>query len=515
MTTDVPDTGAARRRAAQLDALFAANVLGVVAGEGDLFTEANDEFLRVIGRTRAELETGLAWPAITPVDQVERDTAAVEAIRRDGGSLVLKDFLRPDGVRVPVLAAVAATGWDPYRWIAVVVDLSHDERLRQLAESEAAIVSTLLEDAPIGFALIDPQLRFVRVNREMAAMNGCSPAEHEGRAVFDVVPGVRESAQPLLERVLATGEPLRDVEVVGTTAADPGVQHTWMESFFPVRMPHGPVVGLAAIARDETEIRGLQRELHATLARQRDALVQLQEGLLPETLPAVRGLDLAATYQSATDLISLGGDWYDVVRAPDGRLVVSLGDAVGHGVAAVGVMARASGAIRAYVCEGHRPAQILTCLNTLLCSPDFPGLATAVIVSIDPADGHVEYAAAGHPYPLLRTSPGAVRALDASQGPLLGATPAPRYSAGTTALPPGSALLLYTDGLIERRDEPISAGQQRLATALSGSPASARSDELVRAALHACLSGRDRADDVCLLAVTRPAATGGPGEEAS
>jgi len=65
--------------------------------------------------------------------------------------------------------------------------------------------------------------------------------------------------------------------------------------------------------------------LNETLERQRSALVQLQESLLPDTLPTVRGLDLAGTYQSATDVIGLGGDWYDVVRAPDGRLVVSVG----------------------------------------------------------------------------------------------------------------------------------------------------------------------------------------------
>jgi len=204
----------------------------MVVGEGDLITQANDEFLRMIGRSRAEVDEGIFWPQITPMDQVERDTGAVKAIRRDGSAMVLKDFVRPDGVRVPVLAAVAATGWDPYRWISVVVDLSRDERLRQLADAEAAIVSTLLEDAPIGFALIDRELRFVRINRELAAMNGRTPAEHEGRPVFDVVPGIQESAQQLLEGVLATGEPVRDVEIVGTTAADPGVEHTWLESFF-------------------------------------------------------------------------------------------------------------------------------------------------------------------------------------------------------------------------------------------------------------------------------------------
>ena len=117
MTTDRPDADvdvdALRRRAAQLDALFAADVLGMVSGTGDLFDEANDEFLRMIGRDRKELAAGLSWPTITPADQVERDAARVEAVRRDGAAMVRKDFVTPDGRRVPALAPVAAPGLDP------------------------------------------------------------------------------------------------------------------------------------------------------------------------------------------------------------------------------------------------------------------------------------------------------------------------------------------------------------------------------------------------------------------
>ncbi len=500
MTSD-PSTD---RHAAQLEALFGANVVGVATGEGDLVLEGNDEFLRIVDRPRADLSGGLSWRAITPSDQAERDTAAVRDVHRDGGALVLKDFERPDGRRVPVLAAVAATDLDPYRWIAVLIDLSRDERLRWLAESEAAIVSTLLEDAPIGFALIDPSLRFVRVNRELAAMNGRSPEEHEGRPVFDVVPDLRESAQAVLEQVLATGEPLRDVEIVGMTPADPGVEHTWLESFFPVRMPHGPVVGVAAIARDETRVRTLQRQLRTTLERQRGALARVQESLMPEAMPSVEGFDLAGTYQSAEDEVSLGGDWYDVVRAPDGRLVVSVGDAVGHGLTGVGVMARATSAVRAYVSEGHGPARVLTLLNRLLGTQQSAGLATAVVVAIDTVTGELEYASAGHPYPLLLPpAAGDAVALEAAQGALLGATDSSRYGSGWGRLEPGETLLLYTDGLIERREEALDVGQLRLTRALADEAAGADAGTVVRTALRACLEGRERTDDVCLLAVRR------------
>jgi serine phosphatase RsbU (regulator of sigma subunit) len=299
---------------------------------------------------------------------------------------------------------------------------------------------------------------------------------------------------------------VRDVEIVGTTPADPGVEHTWLESFFPVRMPHGPVVGVAAIARDETRVHTLQRQLHSTLERQRGAIARVQESLMPGALPSVPGFDLAGTYQSAEDEVSLGGDWFDVVRAPDGRLVVSVGDAVGHGLTGVGVMARASSAVRAYLCEGHGPARVLTLLNGLLGTPDSAGLASAVVVAVDTVTGELEYASAGHPYPLVRGTSGDVVALAAAQGPLLGAADRGAYHAATARLDGGATLLLYTDGLIERREESLEHGQRRLEGALSGSGTD--SAGIVRAALRACLGDRERSDDVCLLAVTRLPAGG-------
>lgn len=168
-------------------------------------------------------------------------------------------------------------------------------------------------------------------------MNGFSVAAHEGRAVFDLLPDLREMAEPLLRQVLEAGEPLRDVEIVGTTPADPGRVHTWLESFFPVRAPQGPTIGVAAVARDVTAVRHLKQELNVTLARQRQVLQELQTSVLPE-LPEVPGTDLAARYLGASREVQLGGDWFDVVPAPDGCLVLAIGDVVGHGPAADGLV---------------------------------------------------------------------------------------------------------------------------------------------------------------------------------
>jgi PAS domain S-box-containing protein len=503
-----PPPADAVRRARELEALFAGNAVGMASGTGEVIEQANDELLRILGLGRADLDGGIGWPALTPADQADRDAGALDAVRRTGSTLFSKDFLRPDGTRVPVLAALAAVGWDPYAWVAVVIDLSREERLRSLARSEAALVSTLLHDAPIGFALIDHDLRFVRINEELAGMNGPSVAEHEGRPVFDVVPGLRADAEPLLRRVLDTGEPLRDVEIVGSTPADPGTTRTWLESFFPVRTPGGPSVGVAAVARDVTDIRRLERELQATLGRQRQVLQDLQTSLLPP-LPAVAGLDLSARYLGASRDVHLGGDWFDVFTAPDGRLVLAVGDVVGHGPPAVGLMARLSGAMRAHVADRCGPAEVLARLNRLLVGSLAPAMATATVLRLDLTTGTVEYASAGHPLTLLRTAGGAVGLLDGARGRALGASTGSEYDTGTATLEVGGTLLLYTDGLVERRDGTYDEGVDRLLAVLTapaeGPPGAAR---LVQDVIDGSDLAVERDDDVCVLAVVRTAPPG-------
>jgi serine phosphatase RsbU (regulator of sigma subunit) len=330
-------------------------------------------------------------------------------------------------------------------------------------------------------------------------MNGRSVAEHEGARVFDLVPGLQESAEPLLRDVLETGRPLRDVEIAGWTDADPDVKRTWLESFFPVRVPSGAILGVAAVARDVTEVRRLQRELDATLERQHTALQNLQSGLLP-VLPDLPGVLLRARYLTASRDVHLGGDWYDAIEAPDGRLVVCVGDVVGHGLPAVGQMAQASGAVRAYVCDGYGPGDVLTRLDRLLDSTG--ALATAVVAFLDRATGVLEYASAGHPPPLLRRPDGTVDRLTGARGRMLGAAaPGTPVSTATVQVPPGSALVLYTDGLVERRGEDLDTGVGRLVAAM-GDLVDGGPGALADRVLEHCL-GPVLDDDVCVLVLTR------------
>ncbi|MFN8073924.1 MAG: SpoIIE family protein phosphatase [Kineosporiaceae bacterium] len=496
---DLTSPSAVRSR--QMAALFAQHGVGVGAGRGRTFTEANDELLRILGRDRSDLLAGLGWDDVTLPEQAGRDRAAEAEVEAEGTTVLTKDLVRPDGERVPVLVAVTLDATDPEQWVALVVDLSPRERLKRLAQSEAALVSTLLEDAPVGFALIDPELRFVRVNRELAAMNGFAAADHEGVPVFDLVPELRDAAEPLLRGVLDTGTPVRDVHIVGTTQADPGHEHTWSESFFPIRLDDGPVLGVAAIARDVTELVSLQAELDATLVRQRDALRELQASLMP-ALPRVEGIDLAARYLASSDQVHLGGDWLDVLLAPDGRLVLLVGDVVGHGPSAVGLTARLSGAVRAAVCGGAGPSQVLSTLNAVLTTDDLVGLATAFVAFLDRTDGRIEFASAGHPHPYLRSPGGTARPLVVEPGVMLGCFRGSTYETSSDVLPPRAALVLFTDGLVERRREDLDDGLSRLAAAVQ-SAAGTGARGLLDAALEACLAGRERDDDVCVLTLVR------------
>lgn len=491
------------RRSLQMSSLFDHHGVGVGSGRGRWFEEANDELLRILGRDRTALARGLSWDDIGHPGHEERLEIAEGQVRADGATVMTRDVVRPDGVRVPVLVAVAMTGEEPGRWIVLVLDLSSPERLKRLAASEAAIVSTLLEDAPIGFALIDPDLRFVRVNQELAAMNGFSIAAHEGTSVFDLVPQLRDVAEPMLRGVLETGVPVRDVHIVGRTRADPDHDHSWLESFFPIRLADGPVIGVAAIARDVTEVLALQAELDATVARQRDALRELQASLVPD-LPSVAGADLAVRYVAASDDVHLGGDWLDVCPTPDGRLALVVGDVVGHGLSAVGMAARLSGAVRAAVCSGAGPGQVLATLNAVLTIDDLAGLATATVVFLDLADGRLEYASAGHPPPFVRAPGAPARQLEVEPGVMLGCQAPSAYPTAQADLPRGGALVLHTDGLVEREREDLDAGFARLAGALdvaAGHPRTA--GDLLEGVLDACLAGRGRGDDVCVLALVR------------
>lgn len=176
----------------------------------------------------------------------------------------------------------------------------------------------------------------------------------------------------------------------------------------------------------------------------------LQRNVVLDQAPTFAGLRIAATYRPATTY-QLGGDWWDAFELDDGRVAIVVGDAAGHGVSAVSAMTQMRTALRAYLLEGHSPA---TCLDKLdhLSATLFAHVGTAVVAIAEPATRTLHIANAGHPQPLIATSGVAEAAREAGVPvrPLLGVD----FGQATTlsvTLPADTAMLFYTDGLIERR----------------------------------------------------------------
>ncbi|MCI3273582.1 PP2C family protein-serine/threonine phosphatase [Streptomyces cylindrosporus] len=232
----------------------------------------------------------------------------------------------------------------------------------------------------------------------------------------------------------------------------------------------------------------------------RDVAEALQQAQLTE-LPAAEGLRLAARYLPATRGLNIGGDWYDAFVQPDGSVLTVIGDVTGHGLNAAVLMGQLRTALRAYAAEDDSPARILTRLHRMLIHQHPALYATAVVARFRPGDPTLVWAAAGHPPALVRTPDGTVEVLDTKPGIMLGVPLPYTYEDHTLQLPTGSTVVLYTDGLVERRALGIEPGIERLADALGAlSPADLEDlDACAEAVLKPLLHDSERDDDICLM----------------
>lgn len=250
---------------------------------------------------------------------------------------------------------------------------------------------------------------------------------------------------------------------------------------------------------------GLALDNARLYAQQRDLAEELQYGLLAG-LPEVADLELAARYWPATQGVRVGGDWYDAFRTGDGSISLVVGDVAGHDRDAAVVMAQVRNLLRgiAYA-VGDSPAVVLTKLDEALAELNVDALTTAVLASItrsvadDGSTQHrVRWSNAGHPPPLLISPDGQPELLTQTNDLLLGLQPDVQRREHTLLLAPGAKLLLYTDGLVERRQENLDVGLERLCSA-AGRLATLDLDTLCAALMDELSGGAE--DDVALLAV--------------
>jgi serine phosphatase RsbU (regulator of sigma subunit) len=232
---------------------------------------------------------------------------------------------------------------------------------------------------------------------------------------------------------------------------------------------------------------------------QRALFVRLQRALLPQVTPDIPQLEIAAEYVAGAQGVDIGGDWYSVIDVDEDRFAFVVGDVSGHGVDAVAVMAHARFTLRAYLVDGNSPQQALEkCSRQFDISVD-DHMITALAGIGNWRTGEIVMANAGHPPPLLVTADEADY-VPIPVGPPLGIGPS-SYKPLTFTLPEGSTLIVYTDGLIERRTEDIDAGMRRLAevvTPIAQDPLEALVNQVL-----ASLRDDDAADDIAVLALRR------------
>jgi serine phosphatase RsbU (regulator of sigma subunit) len=230
----------------------------------------------------------------------------------------------------------------------------------------------------------------------------------------------------------------------------------------------------------------------------------LQRSLLPD-LPTIPGITAAAHYLSASSAADVGGDFYDLLRLPDGAVGIAIGDVVGHDVTAAAAMGHLRGLLRACAWDApdNDPGEVLGRVDRLVQGLHVAPMATMVYGRAEPpeADGapwRLRLANAGHPPLLLRHVDGSVELLDGVTGLLIGVDDRHRRTSITFDLPRGSTLVAYTDGLIERPGDDLDAGIVALAGRIEGAPADATPADLC---VHAVGPTPDRRDDVAVIAL--------------
>ncbi|MCX5302388.1 SpoIIE family protein phosphatase [Streptomyces sp. NBC_00160] len=325
------------------------------------------------------------------------------------------------------------------------------------------------------------------------------------------------------EQVISEGRPmnlhLADIPALITSPRAEALR-TYLATLGSARLvplvARGTVLGAVAVTRtrerepfDEQD-RVLVDELVARAALnidnarmytlQRQAALTLQRSLTNSALPEVPGLELTGRYLPASDH-DVGGDWYDVIPLPGGRTGLVIGDVMGHGIHAAAVMGQLRTAVRTLARHDVPPAELLRSLDAVVADLGEDEMATCVYAVHDAATGACVIARAGHPPPAVVTPDGDITFLDGPPGTPLG-TGGQDFRTEELRLPPGSLLVLYTDGLIEARDRDLDQGMAQLAGALQR--VDQPLEELCDGILRRLLPCAQQDDVAVLLARTRP-----------
>jgi serine phosphatase RsbU (regulator of sigma subunit) len=371
---------------------------------------------------------------------------------------------------------------------AAVIRMPDDRRLELIAR--AVHVNDERVDAAARALLARPQplpRRDVldRLERREPVQLDAAQAEEMGGAVSLLAPFLRKGSTAAIIPVATSSELLATLTIVSLHPGRPVVGEVVDTAL--------SIAGQAALAIDNARLYGQQKEFADTM----------QRSLLPQETPSLTGLEIGDVYESAARL-EVGGDVYDYVTLPDGRLAVVLGDVTGHGVDATADMAMAKYVFRSLARERTVPGDFLAAANDVVTSEIGAGrFITMLELVVDAARGELACAAGGHPEPRLVLPDGTVSGIPAG-GLALGIEAAQTYETVSVEFPPGAIVVAYTDGVVESRWAGELFGVARL-DALLAEQRSLPPQELAEAVLAACRewAGGELADDVALVVIKR------------
>ena len=447
------------------------------------------------GALRA-MRAGEPWVVVDSENDPRLGPDDLAAYRFTGIRAVICLPLLRGGRFVAALAVHQATvrHWTPEEVEVVSVVVNRCWESLQRAHADRALRDSeqrhrlLVERATEAIWVLDHDLRFVEVNQAACALLGHDRDHLVGRPVGEVVV---PDALGRLARLTADLSAARVVtEVWGLRRVDGTVVEVELSI-------QATPTGVQAVGRDVTERQRAEAERERLLHREHEIAEALQRSLLPRELPALDRLATSARYLPASTHSRIGGDWYEVLPLEGTSVALSVGDVVGKGPSAAAVMGQLRSALAGYLLDGHSPAAALERLDAFTARVNGAVGSTCACLTFDWSTGKLCWAVAGHPPPLVLDASGQPELLPGEAGAVLGAPGRAPYLDRTTDLPPGASVVLYTDGLVERRDTVVDQGLQRLLDTVRDAhdlPPQALSDAITSALLA---DGQD--DDVALV----------------
>lgn len=447
----------------------------------------NPSVTRLTGRSIADClnMADYPMPVIHPDDRRRMRRHLADALAGGSGNDVDFRILHADGRTV-----WGAMSWQPlttvtgrrngYRTsVRDITDRKTFEGALRRAEERSrdgeVRMRLFLDNVPGALAMFDRQMRYLVVSQRWLDDYGLTGQPVIGRSHYEVFPEIGEYWRSVHRRGLAgevircDGEPFDRAD--GTTQ--------WVAwEVTPWRTSSGHVGGILIASQDITERKMAERELAAReeqvrelLSRERAISLRLQLALLPERIVQHPWLQVAARYQAVAELLTVGGDWYDTFAWPDGHVGLMVGDVVGHDLDAAARMGRLRAAVAAVVpLTPAHPGAVLDALDRCAAGPDGAPFVTSACAVIDPLTGAMRYSRAGHPPPVLVRPDRTTIWLEDAQTPPVGTAFAGTRTEAITDLEPGSMVVLYSDGLVERRGENLSDGLERLAKEVAAGP---------------------------------------------